>query len=83
MEILKKNEKDRELEEKRKAELRAQGKDPNSIAGLLSSIEEEKEKQENKLADGFVRSERNMQLRVRDGIDDERKKLEEEKTALQ
>ena len=43
MEIVKKNERDRELEAKRKAELRAQGKDPNSIAGLLNSKEEEKE----------------------------------------
>lgn len=68
MEILKKNEKDKEEERKRKAEERSNSSP--LVAGLLGSLESENtnkedEQQNNKLADGFVRSNRNVALRVK------------------
>ena len=65
MDILKKNEKERELERIRKAEEKA-NRDPNSIDTLF--VEDEEEKPE-KIASGFVRSTRNQQMRQRDKID--------------
>ena len=67
MEILKKNERDKEEERKRKAEERSNSSP--LVAGLLGSIESEskpKEEESIKLADGFVRSNRNVSLRVKD-----------------
>ena len=67
MEILKKNERDKEEERKRKAEERSNSSP--LVAGLLGSIESEsktKEEESVKLADGFVRSNRNVSLRVKD-----------------
>ena len=58
MDILKKNEKEKELERIRKAEEKA-NRDPNSIDTLFVEDEEKPEK----LASGFVRSERNQQMR--------------------
>jgi hypothetical protein len=67
MEILKKNERDKEEERKRKAEERSNSSP--LVAGLLGSLESEskpKEEESVKLADGFVRSNRNVSLRVKD-----------------
>jgi hypothetical protein len=66
MEILKKNEKEKEEERKRKAEEKLNSSP--LVAGLMGSIEEEtkKDDESNKMADGFVRSKRNMALRVKD-----------------
>ena len=67
MDILKKNEKEKELERIRKAEEKA-NRDPNSIDTLFVDAEED-EKPE-KIASGFVRSTRNQQMRQRDKIDE-------------
>lgn len=53
---MKKNKLEQEAEAKRKAEYK-KNVDPNSLAGLRSGLEDETE---NKIADGFVRSERNV-----------------------
>ena len=70
MEILKKNERDKEEERKRKAEERSNSSP--LVAGLLGTLESETkpmEEKSEKLADGFVRSNRNVSLRVKDQID--------------
>jgi len=73
MEILKKNERDKEIERKRKAEERSNSSP--LVAGLLGSIESEnspkkgEDSESNKLADGFVRSNRNVALKVKNQID--------------
>ncbi len=66
MEILKKNERDKEEEMKRKAEERSNSSP--MVAGLLGTLESEtspKKEETIKLADGFVRSNRNVSLRVK------------------
>jgi hypothetical protein len=55
------------------------------VAGLLGTLESEtkpKEEKTEKLADGFVRSNRNVSLRVKDQIDIQMQELEEDKTKL-
>jgi len=83
MEILKKNEKDKEEERKKKSEER--NNSSPLVAGLLGTLESEtkpKEEESNKLADGFVRSNRNMALRVKNQIDIQMQELEGDKTKL-
>ena len=84
MEILKKNEKDKEEERKKKSEER--NNSSPLVAGLLGTLESEtklkEEEQSNKLADGFVRSNRNMALRVKNQIDIQMQELEGDKTKL-
>lgn len=67
MEILKKNERDRELE--RLAKLNRPKANKSSIGDLLVDDGPPEGEEDNKLADGFVRSDRNMMMRKRDVID--------------
>ena len=84
MEILKKNEREKEEEKKRKAEERSNSSP--LVAGLLGTLESENnnttEDNQNKLADGFVRSNRNVSLRVKSQIDIQMEELEASKTKL-
>jgi hypothetical protein len=64
MDILKKNQQEKEAERERKAAIVRQN--PNGIESLEIQDEED-----NKMASGFVRSDRNVYMRVRDKIDDQ------------
>jgi hypothetical protein len=64
MDILKKNQEEKEAERERKAAIVRQN--PNGIESLEIQDEED-----NKIASGFVRSDRNVYMRVRDKIDDQ------------
>jgi hypothetical protein len=61
MEILKKNEKDKEAD--RLAKLAAKPKPKGSDISGLMCVEEESKDESNHLASGFVRSDRNMMMR--------------------
>lgn len=80
MEILKRNEQDRERERLAKLAQKANAKD-DSISGLMVE-EEDKTGEENHLASGFVRSKSNMMMRQRNQIDEAKAELERQKTEM-
>ena len=72
------NEKSRqELEQKKKEREEFKKKNP-----LLAELMVEPDEDEGKLADGFVRSKRNLAMRVRDTLDLEMDELEQSKVEL-
>lgn len=81
LEILKKQEREKELE--RLAKLNAPKEETNQgISDLLVEDDEPGAPEDQVLAKGFVRSDRNMMMRKKDGIDQEIFNLEQQKTAL-
>ena len=80
MEIMKRNQKEEEEAARRKAE--AIGGSSSLVQNLMGSIESEETKKEQKLADGFIRSKRNLAMRARDQVDGTIQTLEHEKEQL-
>ena len=88
MQILKKSKEEMEAQRKREAEEAAKINPLDKLMGARSKgpsaieAEEKKKEEDNKFADGFIRSKRNTEMRVKSQLMDQINTIEEEKTAL-
>lgn len=80
MEIFKKSIADKEAEDKAR-EQKKRDQSPG-MANLMNSLEQESSFENNKIADGFVRSKRNLAMRAKDNIDSGLSEIEEERKKL-
>jgi hypothetical protein len=80
MEIFKKSIADKEAEDKAR-ELNKRNQSPG-MANLMNSLEQESSFENNKIADGFVRSKRNLAMRAKDNIDSGLSEIEDERSKL-
>lgn len=80
MEITRHTKREEEAAAKKRAE--AVGGSSNLVKNLMGSIESDEPKPQDKLADGFIRSKRNLAMRARDQVDGAIQTLESEKEQL-
>lgn len=84
MEIFKKNQQEQEAEDERS--LMAKSGASSFIQGMLGNVEgasrSKKKPEEEKIADGFVKSQRNHQMRARDNLTGQLQAAEQEKEKL-